>query len=476
MNGQLLGGRYRLDHEIGAGGMGRVWRARDVRLDREVAVKTVDLSRVSDPSLAGRFEREIVLTARLTSPYTVTVFDGGVDGGTAFLVMELLGGESLAQAIERRGPLDVAQTVEVARQVTLGLAAAHSVGLVHRDIKPANVMITDGKVKLLDFGIAQLTGNADAQLTATAMTIGTAAYMSPEQAAGLRVDSATDLYALGCLIMTMLTGRPPFDGEQAVVVASHQINSEPPRLRDRRGDVPPVLDDLVVALLAKNPLSRPDTATVLRELERLQANPQASRIRYATPTTPPQPATRPYTQPASANPAPANPAQANPAAARFAALAGLSNPGGAWIAGVLVSLMAAILVSGLAISLTGAAIAQVNKAFPGPSATPSKKTTSAKPTPSRTTTTPTKSPSSSGPSGELTAAMQGVDFALSLMPDSESKTDLQEQWTTTKAQISASQNPKSSLNKFEAAVKKSSLEVWQQQAVLAATGQVKSRL
>lgn len=240
MTEHLLAGRYRLEHEIGAGGMGRVWRARDVRLDREVAVKTVDLAGVTDPSLAGRFQREIVLTARLTSPYTVTVFDGGLDGRTAYLVMELLRGESLAEAISRRGPLSVGRALEVAREVTLGLAAAHAIGLVHRDIKPANVMLTDGgRVKLLDFGIAQLTGQADPHLTQPSMTIGTAAYMSPEQASGLRVDSATDLYALGCLITTMLAGRPPFDGDQPVVVAAHQINTAPPRLADLRPGVPP---------------------------------------------------------------------------------------------------------------------------------------------------------------------------------------------------------------------------------------------
>ena len=282
MTEQLLAARYRLEREIGAGGMGRVWRARDVRLDREVAIKTVDLSGVRDPSLAGRFQREIVLTARLTSPYTVTVFDGGVDGSTAYLVMELLRGESLAELIARRGPLGLTATLDVARQVTLGLAAAHAVGLVHRDIKPANVMLTEGgRVKLLDFGIAQLTGQADPHLTAPSMTIGTAAYMSPEQAAGLRVDAATDLYALGCLIMTMVTGRPPFDGDQPVVVAGHQINSAPPRLSRRRPDVPPALDALVAALLAKNPLERPSTAATLLALEHLQGDPTAATVPVA---------------------------------------------------------------------------------------------------------------------------------------------------------------------------------------------------
>lgn len=471
MTEQLLAGRYRLEHEIGAGGMGRVWRARDVRLDREVAVKTVDLAGVSDPTVPGRFQREIVLTAKLTSPHTVTVFDGGVDGRTAYLVMELLRGESLAQAIERRGPLGLTQTLDVARQVTLGLAAAHSIGLVHRDIKPANVMLTDGRVKLLDFGIAQLTGQADPHLTQPSMTIGTAAYMSPEQAAGLQVNAATDLYALGCLIMTMLTGRPPFDGSQPVVVASHQINTAPPRLSQRRADLPPALDDLVARLLAKNPWDRPDSSTTLRALEALQANPSAPTVHLAAPAPQvPQPPpvqppsvqpTRAYTQPAPS---------VNPAAARFAAELP-RQPGGGWIAGVLVSLMAAVLAGGLAAGLTGTAMLQLGKVFPTPSASPTPKASASTPRPSPT-------PSRTTPSNPvaLGAALQGVGLALNLLPDSVAKSELQRQWTTTSVQISAGRNPKTNLAAFEAAVKESDLSGWEQQAVLAATGTVKSLL
>ncbi|MFT3860015.1 serine/threonine-protein kinase [Micropruina sp.] len=471
MTDQLLAGRYRLEDEIGAGGMGRVWRASDVRLDREVAVKTVDLSGVSDPSLAGRFQREIVLTARLTSPYTVTVFDGGLDGRTAYLVMELLKGESLAEAIARGGPLGVGRAVEVAREVTLGLAAAHAVGLVHRDIKPANVMLTvGGRVKLLDFGIAQLTGQADPHLTQTSMTIGTAAYMSPEQAAGLRVDAATDLYALGCLIMTMLTGRPPFDGDQPVVVASHQINSAPPRLAQRRPDVPPALDALVARLLAKNPLERPDTAATLRALEYLQADPAAPTAPVPTPSVPapaPPPgaqATRPYTQPLQ------------PEAQR--ALAGLpAQPGSWWIAGVLVSLMAAIVVAGVSANLTGVALTNLGKAFPA--STASAKSSTAKPSTSKPTRTPSKTKTTTpdpGTTVALAAALQGVRLALSSLPDSTAKTDLLERWDATSASITAGSNRKQALAAFESAVKASKLAGWEQQAVLAATGLVKSQL
>ncbi|MCW3159379.1 serine/threonine-protein kinase [Micropruina sonneratiae] len=469
----LLAGRYRLEHEIGAGGMGRVWRARDVRLDREVAVKTVDLSGVSDPTLADRFQREIVLTARLTSPHTVTVFDGGVDGRTAYLVMELLRGESLADAIARRGPLGLTQTLDVARQVTRGLAAAHAVGLVHRDIKPANVMLGDGRVKLLDFGIAQLTGQVDPHLTAPQMTIGTAAYMSPEQAAGQRVDAATDLYALGCLIMTMLTGRPPFPGDQPVLVASAQINAEPPRLASRRSDVPPGLDALVAALLAKNPLLRPNTAATLRALEALQANQSGPAVQLPPPasgpvTAPgrpaPVPQTRPYTQPAPAAGRPA------PALAAPRSLEHLQPSGAWWLAGVLVSLILALLVAGLTANLTGAAVAQLAGALS--SGSPEAKPSTTKPTPSASA----DSSPDPGQSVALGAALQGVRLALSSLPDSEAKTRLLEAWEAASARIAAGRTPKATLTAFEKAVKASGLAGWEQQAVLAATGIVRSLL
>ena len=473
MTEQLLAARYRLEREIGAGGMGRVWRARDIRLDREVAIKTVDLSGVRDPSLAGRFQREIVLTARLTSPYTVTVFDGGVDGSTAYLVMELLRGESLAELIARRGPLGLTATLDVARQVTLGLAAAHAVGLVHRDIKPANVMLTEGgRVKLLDFGIAQLTGQADPHLTAPSMTIGTAAYMSPEQAAGLRVDAATDLYALGCLIMTMMTGRPPFDGDQPVVVAGHQINSAPPRLNQRRPDVPQGLDALVAGLLAKTPLERASTAATLRALEHLQGNPSAATVPVAVPPPTPPPTaapmqpTRPYTQPAPAQSA-ASHGVRGPAHLP-------QQPGSWWIAGVLLSLMAAVLVAGLAVNLSGLALTNLGRAFPSASA--SARPSSASPKPSVTASKKKTTTPDPGHAVALAAALQGVQLALNSLPDSAAKSDLGQRWSTTSSRIAAGTNPKDNLAAFEKAVRASDLQGWERQAVLTATGIVKSLL
>lgn len=474
MTEHLLAGRYRLEHEIGAGGMGRVWRARDVRLDREVAVKTVDLSQVGDASVASRFQREIILTAKLTSPHTVTVFDGGVDGNTAYLVMELLGGESLAESIARGGPLSLGQTVDVARQVTLGLAAAHALGLVHRDIKPANVMRSGGRVRLLDFGIAQLTGQADPHLTAPSMTIGTAAYMSPEQASGRQVDAATDLYALGCLIMTMLTGRPPFEGDQAVAVASHQINSPPPRLLSRRPDAPPALDALVARLLSKNPAERPGTDAVLEALGRITTDPNARTVPFTPPLQPPPApsvpasATRPYTQ-----------VGASPSAAAHA-LGQLRPSGSWWIAGVLVSLMAAILAGGIAANLAGLAAAQLFAGQPrtSPSVKPSAKATptkspspSARPRPSSTASSP-----GPGSAVALVAALEGVRAALVTLPDSEAKKQLLDDWDVASQRIKAGRTPKVTLAAFDKRVRASELSDLEQRVVLAATGMVASLL
>lgn len=208
-----LADRYVLDAPIGRGGMGEVWRATDTVLGRQVAVKTIDLGRVTDESAAARFEREARVTAALSHPNVVTVHDTGVEGDTAYLVMELLPGPSLADRLQE-GPLPVEDVVEVGRQVASALDAAHARGLVHRDIKPGNIVAAaDGRVRVVDFGITQLgEAGAEQALTATHTVMGTAEYLAPEQATGGRVDGRADLYALGCVLFALLTGEPPFRG------------------------------------------------------------------------------------------------------------------------------------------------------------------------------------------------------------------------------------------------------------------------
>lgn len=275
----VVAGRYRLVDRIGSGGMGEVWRARDERLERDVAVKLIDLASNPDPLAEARFRREGVAAAGLSHPNVVTVYDAGMDGQIAFLVMELLRGQTLSAVIRERGSLPMEVALPLARAVAEALAALHRLGIIHRDVKPANVMVTPTSVKVLDFGIAQLAPDSGHTLTTTATTMGTAAYMSPEQASGTPVTTATDWYAFGCVLMAMLTGQPPFLGPNPIGVAAQQISASPPRLRDRRPDLSPVLDDLIAGLLSKDPALRPVAEEVLGVLDqRLLDGPAAPRV------------------------------------------------------------------------------------------------------------------------------------------------------------------------------------------------------
>ncbi|WP_299445289.1 serine/threonine-protein kinase [uncultured Phycicoccus sp.] len=259
-----LADRYVLDTPIGRGGMGEVWRATDTVLGRQVAIKTIDLRRVPDESGAARFEREAKVTAGMSHPNIVTVHDTGVEGDTAYLVMELLPGPSLADRLAE-GPLPVEEVVEVGRQVASALDAAHRRGLVHRDIKPANlVYAADDRVRVVDFGITQLgEAGAEQALTATHTVMGTAEYLAPEQATGGRVDGRADLYALGCVLFALLTGKAPFRGATPVATMMMHANDPVPDLQALRPDAPAWLVGVVRGLLAKDPADRPEDAAAL---------------------------------------------------------------------------------------------------------------------------------------------------------------------------------------------------------------------
>lgn len=260
----LLGGRYRLDSVLGRGGMAVVWRGVDTRLDRPVAVKVLDGAALAESGGVQRFHQEARTVARLTDPHVVSVYDVGSDGDRHYLVMELVHGESLA-ALLANGPLPVRRAVEIAAQVCEALGAAHVAGVVHRDVKPGNILIDDkGRVKVCDFGIARLVGAAQPQLTAVGAMIGTSQYMAPEQVSGGPVDARTDLYALGCVLYTMLAGVPPFQGEAAISVAWQQLHHEPEPIAVRRPEVPAPLAALVDRLLAKDPGDRPGSAAQVR--------------------------------------------------------------------------------------------------------------------------------------------------------------------------------------------------------------------
>jgi hypothetical protein len=259
---RVLGGRYVLAEVLGTGGMATVWRAHDQVLGREVAIKVLSQQFAADPGFAARFEREARHAASVSHPRLVTVFDSGIDRGTPFLVMELVTGRTLREVLDETGPLPTGQAVAVAAGVCEGLEAAHAAGLVHRDIKPANIMLADGEVKILDFGIARADGTA--ARTTTGTVLGTPAYLSPEQAAGHPAGPASDLYSLGCVLFEMLTGSPPFTAESQLALAYRQVYEDPGPPSARRPGLPASLDQLTARLLAKAPAARPASAAAAR--------------------------------------------------------------------------------------------------------------------------------------------------------------------------------------------------------------------
>src|SRR4051812_33084713 len=253
---RLLGDRYELLNLLASGGMGRVWRARDRLLDRPVAVKILRSEFTGDPAFVARFRAEAQHAAVLHHPNIATVFDYGearADGERiAYLVMELVEGESLSELLLRERRLDVPRTLTVLRSTSAALAAAHDAGLVHRDVKPGNVLVgADGTVKITDFGIAWSASSVP--LTATGQVIGTAHYLSPEQAQGAKASPASDVYALGAVAYECLAGRRAFEGENSVQIAVKQIRENPDPLPP---DVPPAVRRLVEQAMAKDPADR----------------------------------------------------------------------------------------------------------------------------------------------------------------------------------------------------------------------------
>lgn len=267
-----IGDRYALGAPLGRGAMGEVWDGYDQRLDRRVAVKLIRRDRLPDEAdyerFRQRFLREAKLAAKLDHPCVPTVYDAGVQDGVAFQVMQLITGHDVADVLAERGPLPISWMAAIGAQVCSVLAAAHAVSLVHRDLKPRNLMLCpDGSVKVLDFGIAVVVDSVDfTRLTSTGQTMGTPAYMSPEQASGGEVGPATDLYALGCVLYELLTGAPPFVADLPLAVASQHLHAEPRPLRKARPDVPVPLAELVNQLLAKTPGERPSATEVYNRL------------------------------------------------------------------------------------------------------------------------------------------------------------------------------------------------------------------
>jgi eukaryotic-like serine/threonine-protein kinase len=266
---RLLGGRYELDGVVGRGGMAEVYRARDIRLDRVVAIKTLRADLARDQIFQARFRREAQSAASLNHPNIVAVYDTGEDTATGvpvpYIVMEFVDGRTVRDLLQDGHRLLPERSLEIIDGVLRALDYSHQAGIVHRDIKPGNVMVTrNGDVKVMDFGIARAMSDAQATMTQTAQVIGTAQYLSPEQARGERVDSRSDLYSAGCLLYELLTGRPPFTGDSPVAIAYQHVRENPVPPSRVDPDVPAWADAVVLRAMAKSPADRYQTAADMR--------------------------------------------------------------------------------------------------------------------------------------------------------------------------------------------------------------------
>lgn len=269
---KIIAGRFRIECEIGTGGMGTVYRATQLGLERPVAVKIIKPEYAFDPDVADRFMREARTMARLRHPNAAMIYDAGnLPDGRHFIVMEFVEGRTLSETLEREGRFTAERAVQVASAVCDVLAEAHQLGIVHRDLKPSNIMLNERGVCVLDFGVAKVLATS-ADVTSTHATtgsgviVGTPRYMSPEQCLGQRVGARSDLYSLGVLLYEMLTGRPPFTDPLASAVLVKQATAAPPPIPRLREDVPRSLVIAVHGLLAKRPDDRPQNARAAQKI------------------------------------------------------------------------------------------------------------------------------------------------------------------------------------------------------------------
>ena len=264
--GTIFAGRYRLERKLGGGGMADVWLAEDQELGRKVAIKMLHDRYANDTQFVERFRREATHAAGLSHPNVVSIFDRGEAGGSYFIVMEYVEGRTLKELIVTRGPCPVPVAISYVRQVLAALRYAHRNGIVHRDIKPHNVLVDhEGRVKVADFGIARA---GSSQMTEAGSIIGTAQYLSPEQARGAPVDESSDLYSTGILLFELLTGQVPFTGETPVEIAMKHLSQVPPAPSSIRSEIPHDLDLVVLRALAKEPADRYRSAKEMdRDLE-----------------------------------------------------------------------------------------------------------------------------------------------------------------------------------------------------------------
>jgi serine/threonine protein kinase len=259
----LLGGRYKLGEMIGTGGMADVYVAEDTRLARQVAVKVLRSDLARDPSFVARFRKEALAAAGLNHPGIVAVYDSGEEPAP-YIVMELISGHTLRELIHKGERVPLKRALEIGEGILAALEYSHHSGIVHRDIKPANIMITDhGDVKVMDFGIARALADLGATLTSTWNVVGTAQYLSPEQALGEVADLRSDIYSTGCLLYEVLTGKPPFSGETPVSIAYQHVSGVLVAPSKIVPELPAGIDTLLTVALAKNPEDRYQTAGLM---------------------------------------------------------------------------------------------------------------------------------------------------------------------------------------------------------------------
>jgi eukaryotic-like serine/threonine-protein kinase len=427
---EILAERYRLDERIGVGAMGEVWRATDLRLQRDVAVKRIRLDGHVDAASQARFRREAVAMAGVSHPNVVSVYDAGTDAGdgrTAYLVMELLDGPSCADLMRQGRSLSLGEVERIGAGVARGLAAAHAAGVVHRDIKPSNVVVSRGVPTIVDFGIARLEQEATSTLTAPQTTIGTAAYMSPEQALGKPVGPSSDVYSLGALLIALASGSPPFGASNALALMRAHVDDAPPSLADLRDDAPPQLVALLDRMLAKAPAERPTASEVAHVLEGGEpaTAPVAAAAAPAVPvaTRVEAPATRAY-----ASPPPV------PAASTAPTGRARERRGGAlwWL------VAATALVLALALGANALLDSDDGTGTPedsAPSPTPTQAVPAQVVTPTQETTTEPAPPppadeegSGDTAGGDLTTALATVGAAIDAVDDDEARDELAKKW------------------------------------------------